>query len=126
MKSGLETFRQHLDLANERFELAEEQMKQEKYHTAAHLFINSAINYHNAVCQKFLNRIPSHKQHSDTSYFPELAKFLKKDLPKYCDAYKSLVSQKSRADYGTDFSSASAEQIRRRAQKIKEIAEQLL
>lgn len=95
MKSGLETFRQHLDLANERFEAAEEQMRLEKYHTAAHLFINAAINYHNALCQKFLHKIPSHKQHADTSYFRDLSSVLGQNAQKYRDAYSFLASNKS-------------------------------
>lgn len=122
----MSTYKQHLDLANERYQTATELMQQERYHTAAHLFINSIINYHNALCQKFLNKIPSHKQHSDTSYFNELSKFLGKDLPKYRDAYEFLMAHKSQADYGVQLSITSAEQIQRRTAKIKEIAEALL
>ena len=122
----MDTYKQHLDLANERFHVAEEQFNEEKFHTAAHLFINAAINYHNALCQKFLHRIPSHKQHSDTSYFAELGNFLKKDSTKYQSAYKFLISHKNEADYGEQLSIATAQQIRRRAETIKEIAETLL
>ena len=120
------THRQHLDLANERFQAAEEQYDDEKYHTAAHLYINAAINYHNAACQKFLGKIPSHKEHHDTSYFNELAKFLKDDLPRYREIYKELVSSKSQADYGLSLSLDSATRIRRQAQKLREIIEPLL
>ena len=124
--NGLKEFRHHLDLASERFSAARELMDDEKEHTAAHLFINSAINYHNALCQKFLHRIPSHKQHSDTSYFPELSKFLGKDSQKYKEAYLFLIGYKSQADYGESISENTAKQIERRAAAIKEIAEVLL
>ncbi|MDD5163981.1 MAG: hypothetical protein PHD95_07315 [Candidatus ainarchaeum sp.] len=96
----MSTYKQHLDLASERFRLAEEQFKYEKFHTSAHLFINAAINYHNALCQKFLAKIPSHKQHSDTGYFQELSRFLGTDSARYQSAYKFLISHKSEADYG--------------------------
>ncbi len=120
-------YKHHLDLANERFMLAQEMLFEGKEHTAAHLFINSAINYHNAICQKFLNKIPSHKQHFDTSYFNELKKFLEKDLPDYKEAYSFLIRYKSQADYGgTEISANTAKQIQRRAVKIKEIIEHLL
>lgn len=122
----MQTYKQHLELANERYQTATELLQQEHYHTAAHLFINSAINYHNAVCQKFLNKIPKHKSHSDTSYFNELAKFLEKDLPKYRECYEFLMAHKSQADYGVQLSIGAAEQIQRRAAKIKEIAEATL
>jgi hypothetical protein len=113
-------------LANERFEAAGEKFSEEKFHTAAHLFINAAINYHNALCQKFLAKIPSHKQHSDTSYFRELAGFLGNDSAKYQSAYKFLISHKSEADYGIQLSISTAQQIQRKAETIKEIAEALL
>ena len=120
----MNTFKQHFDLANERFQAAEELLGKEKYHTASHLFINSVINYHNALCQKFLNKIPSHKSHSDTtSYFNELSRFLAGDSSKYRDAYEFLMANKSQADYGVYFSSAMAKQVQRKASKIKEIAE---
>ncbi|MBI4210978.1 MAG: hypothetical protein HY544_05765 [Candidatus Diapherotrites archaeon] len=106
--------------------MAEEQFEGENYHTAAHLYINAAINYQNAICQKFLKQIPSHKQHSDTSYFDELRNTLGSELQKYADAYKFLVGYKSQADYGTELSFNIAKQIRRRARTIKEIAEHLL
>ena len=124
--NGLSTYQQHLDLASERFWAAEEQYNREKFHTADHLFINAAINYHNALCQKFLSRIPSHKAHSDTSYFPELRQFLGNDLQKYRDAYEFLITYKSQADYGVGLSAGIAKQIYRRAQTIKEIAGSLL
>lgn len=117
------TYKQHLDLASERFQAAEGQYKEEKFHTAAHLFINAAINYHNAICQKFLNMMPSHKMHSDTAYFPELAGFLGHDLPKYRDAYEFLMAHKSQSDYGVGLSFNIAKQVYRRAKTIKEIAE---
>ncbi len=123
----MSTYKQHLDLANERFLVAEEMMRGEKEHTAAHLFINAAINYHNALCQKYLHRIPGHKAHSDASYFNELRKFLGGDLPEYREIYIFLIRYKSQADYGgTEISVATAKQIQRRAQKIREIAEPLL
>ena len=125
--SGLNLYRQHIDLANDRFVAAEEMMGEEKEHMAAHLFINAAINYHNALCQKFLNGIPSHKQHSDTSYFNELKKFLGGDLPDYKEAYAFLMRYKSQADYGgTEISTTTAKQIQRRALKIRGIVEHLL
>ena len=120
------TYRQHLDLAIERFQAAEGQFKEEKYHTAAHLFINAAINFHNTLCQKFLNKIPSHKQHSDTSYFRDLAPFLKSELSKYQDAYEFLMVHKNQADYGAEISLNVAKQIYRRAKTVKEIAEHQL
>lgn len=120
------TYKQHLDLANERFQVAEEQFREEKFHTAAHLFINAAINYHNALCQKFLNKIPSHKQHSDTSYFRELAGFLGAYLAKYKESYEFLIKHKSDADYGFGVSQNMVKQIKRRAETIKEIAEAIL
>lgn len=122
----MNTSKQHLELANERFQTAEAQFEQEKFHTAAHLFINAAANYHNALCQKFLNKIPSHKQHMDMSYFSELAKFFGKDLPKYRDCYEFLMAHKSEADYGVELPINICKQIQRRARTIKEIAEQLL
>lgn len=124
--SGLGTYRQHLDLASERFEAAEEQYKDEKFHTAAHLFINAAINYHNAMCQKFLNRIPSHKAHSDTGHFQELSGFLGVESSRYRDAYEFLISHKSEADYGIGISTGIAKQVYRRAKTIREITEHLL
>jgi len=113
-------------LASERFQTAEEQLSEEKFHTAAHLFINAAINYHNAICQKFLSRIPSHKAHSDTTYFRELADFLGTDLSEYRDAYEFLMAHKGQADYGAELSSNIARQIHRRAKKIREIAQRQL
>ena len=101
-------------------------MKDEKYHTAAHLFINAAINFHNALCQKFLNKIPSHKQHSDTSYFHELHADLKEDYSKYLEAYVFLVGYKNQADYGVEISENKAKQIQRKATTIKNIAERLI
>ncbi|MFH1257222.1 MAG: hypothetical protein V1494_08105 [Candidatus Diapherotrites archaeon] len=120
------TFKHHADLASERFQVAEEQFDEENYHTAAHLYINSAINYHNALCQKFLKQIPSHKPHSDTSYFNELRKPLGPEFQKYTAAYQFLIGYKSQADYGTELSFEIAKQIKRRARTIKEIAEALL
>ncbi len=122
----MSTYRQHLDLANERFQAAVEQFAEEKYHTAAHLYINAAVNYHNALCQKFLDKIPSRKPHSDTTYFNELAGFLREDFSKYRDAYEFLMAHKSEADYGISFSFNLAKQIYRRAEIIKEIAENSL
>lgn len=113
-------------MASERFQAAEKQFNEEKHHTAAHLFINASINYHNALCQKFLNKIPSHKQHSDSSYFNELAKFFGKDFQKYKNSYEFLMAYKSQADYGIALSINAANQIRRNAFKIKEIAETIL
>ena len=121
-----ESYKQHFDLASERFMVAMEQLENEHYQTAANLFINASINYHNAICQKFLNLIPSHKQHSDTSYFRELSPFLLEDSKKYKEAYTLLISYKSQADYGAGISANSAEIIKRKATKIKEIAERLL
>lgn len=118
----MNTYKQHFDLANERFLAAEDQLGKEKYHTAAHLFINAVINYHNALCQKFLNKMPSHKSHSDTTYFKELSRFLGEDFQKYRGAYEFLIANKSQADYGVYFSATMAKQIERRANKIKEIA----
>lgn len=122
----LSTYRQHLDLANERYQTALEQLGDEKYHTAAHLFINAAINYHNALCQKLLNKIPTHKQHSDKSYFGELSRFLGKESQRYRDAYEFLMAHKSEADYGVQLSITTAQQVQRRTRTIKEIAEQIL
>ena len=122
----MSTYKHHADLANERYQVAEEQFEEENYHTAAHLYINAAINYHNAICQKFLKQIPSHKQHSDTSYFDELRKPLGSELQKYMDAHKFLIGYKSQADYGTELSFNIAKQIQRRARTIKEISEALL
>ncbi len=122
----MSTYKQQLDLANERFQTAEGQFKEERFHTAAHLFINAAINYHNAICQKFLAKIPSHKQHSATSYFQDLGEFIGQDLHKYQAAYEFLMAHKSQADYGVGLSANTAKQILRRAKTIKEIAEQLL
>lgn len=123
----MSTFKQHADLASERFHAAELLFQEEEdYHTAAHLFINAAINYHNAICQKFLKRIPSHKQHSDTSYFDALREPLGSELQKYTDSYKFLIGYKGQADYGTELSLNIARQIQRRSRTIKEIAEHLL
>ena len=122
----MSTYKEHLDLANERFQAAEEHFKDEKVHTAAHLFINASINFHNALCQKYLNKIPRHKAHSDTGYFHELAEFLRTDMPKYRDAYEFLIGYKGEADYGTYLSLNIAKQIYRRAKTIKEIAERRL
>lgn len=122
----MSTFKQHLDLAAERFQAADEKFKEEKFHTAAHLFINSAINYHNALCQKFLTKIPRHKPHFDTGYFHELKEFLGADFQKYQDAYEFLIAHKNQADYGAELSDSTAMQILRRARTIKEIVEQLL
>lgn len=119
-------YKQHFDLAIERFQTAEEQFNEERYQTAAHLFINAAINFHNAVCQKFLNKIPSHKQHSDSSYFNELLKFLGKDFAKYKDCYEFLIAYKSQADYGIGLSVNAAIQIRRKTIALKEIVETIL
>ncbi|MDO8626948.1 MAG: hypothetical protein Q7K42_00650 [Candidatus Diapherotrites archaeon] len=113
-------------MAAERFKAAEEQYVEERFHTASHLFINACVNYHNAICQKFLNRIPSHKAHFDTSYFKELAGFFDKDFSKYQTAYEFLMAYKSEADYGVEFSQNIAKQIQRRANTIKEIAGRLL
>jgi len=120
----LSTYKQHLDLAAERFLAGEEQYREEKFHTAAHLFINSAINYNNALCQKFLKKIPSRKSHYDN--FPELAEFLEEDRIKYQKAYEFLISHKSEADYGVDFPERLAQQVYRRANTLKEIAEEKL
>ena len=118
--------RQHLELANERFDAAEEMTRQGKEHTAAHLYINAAINYHNALCQKYLGKIPSHKDHGDTSYFKELSRFLQEDTQKYKAAYVFLMQHKSQAEYGIGLSLSATKQIRGRASKIKEIAEPLI
>ena len=123
---GLGTFKQHVDLASERFQAAEEQFEEEKFHTASHLLINAAINYHNAICQKFLLKIPGRKQHSDMGYFHELSGFLGKDFEKYQDAYEFLMAHKSQADYGVGLSANTAKQILRRAATIKEITECLV
>ena len=122
----MSTYKQHLDLAGERFQAAQDQFKSEKVHTAAHLFINAAINYNNALCQKALNKIPRHKAHSDTSYFRELGEFLGADLQKYKGSYEFLMGHKSDADYGTHISFNIAKQIYRRASIIKEIIEHRL
>lgn len=122
----MSVYKHHLDMASERFQVAEEQYLNENYHTAAHLYINAAINYNNAICQKFLQKIPSHKQHSDTTHFNELIRHLGKDYQKYKDAYEYLISQKSDADYGKEPSFNIAKQIQRRARTIKDIAEHLL
>ena len=119
----MNTYRQHFELAEERFLAAEELLKKEKFHTAAHLFINSAVNYHNALYQKFLNKIPSHKSHSDTSYFKELFRFLGEDFQKYRESYEFLMANKSQVDYGVYFSATTAKQVQRRANKLKEIVE---
>lgn len=119
-------YKHHLDLANDRFNIAERLFEEEDYHTAAHLYVNAAINYHNAICQKYLNKIPSHKQHSDTSYFKDLTKDLDDDYQRYEDAYKYLMAHKSEADYGTELSLNTTKQIMRRAKTIKEIAEHLI
>ncbi|MBI2598119.1 MAG: hypothetical protein HYW50_02895 [Candidatus Diapherotrites archaeon] len=55
----MSTYKHHLDLASERFELAKNQFEEEKFQTASHLFINAVINYHNAICQKFLQKKPN-------------------------------------------------------------------
>lgn len=122
----MSAYKQHLDLANERFSWAQRALDEEEHHLAAHLFINAAINYHTAVCQKFLNKIPRHKQHSDTSYFNELAPHLGEELPKYREAYEFLMKYKSEADYGTEMSLNITKQISRRAGIIREIAEAIL
>ncbi|HIH09397.1 MAG TPA: hypothetical protein HA254_01885 [Candidatus Diapherotrites archaeon] len=122
----MEGYKEHLDLASERFQVATEQYGQERYHTAAHLFINSAINYHNAICQKFLKKIPSHKAHSGTSYFHELEPYMMGDCQKYRDSYALLVSYKGVSDYGYGLSIDAARIIKRHAAKIKEIAQGLL
>ncbi|MFH1391661.1 MAG: hypothetical protein ABIH20_05095 [Candidatus Diapherotrites archaeon] len=122
----MSTYKQHLDLANERFDSAENLFDEGKDHTAAHLYINSVINYHNAACQKFLEKIPSHKHHLDTSYFNELSKYIGTDFPEYKQAYKTIMPFKSQADYGIGLSFNATEKIRKRAQKIREIIEPLL
>ena len=122
----MSTYRQHRDLASERFDAAERLFQEEEYHTAAHLHINAAINYHNALCQKYLKYIPSHKHHSDTGYLRELAPFIGPEFSKYQDAYEFLMAHKSGADYGVGLSMGLAEQVRRRALKIRAIAEPLL
>ncbi len=119
----MNTYKQHLDIANERFQVAEQQFDEEKYHTSAHLFINSVINYHNALCQKFLNKIPRNKPHQDTTYFRELEKFLGKEFKKYQNNYEFLISHKNQTDYGIELSINMAKQIQRRAKIIKEIIE---
>ena len=113
-------------MANDRFDWAKRALDEDDHRLAAHLFINAAISYHSAICQKFLNKIPRHKAHSDTTYFHELANHLKENLPKYKDAYDFLISHKSDADYGTELSLNVAKQIYRRARTVKEIAEVLL
>lgn len=122
----MSTYKQYLDLAAERFSLAEKQFQEEKFHTASHLFINSAINYHNALCQKFLEQTPRHKPHSETSYFNELQDALDPEYQKYKDAYTLLMNYKSQADYGTTVSENIAKQIQRKAIAVKQIAEALL
>ncbi|VVC00506.1 Uncharacterised protein [uncultured archaeon] len=120
------TFKEHLDLANERFDSAERLFGEGLEHTAAHLFVNAVVNYHNAACLKFLGRLPGHKQHSDVSYFKEIAKFIGEEYPPYKAAYEFLMSHKSQVDYDVGLSLSSAEQIRRRARKVREIIEPLL
>lgn len=122
----MENYKELLNLAAEKFMVAQEQFDMERYHTAAHLFINAAINYHNAVCQKFLKKIQSHRNHSDTSYFRELATYLGDDYQKYKDSYSKIIPYKGESDYGVGISMNSAELIKRHAGKIKEIAERLL
>lgn len=122
----MESYKEHLNLAAERFAVATELFEQERYHTAAHLFINAAINYHNAICQKFLKKIQSHKEHSDTSYFSELAPFLGGDYRQYKDAYMKLIPYRGQSDYGVGISINSAEIVKRNAGKIREIAQRLL
>ena len=122
----MSVFKQHLDLASERFMMAERLFDEGKEHTASHLYINAAINYHNALCQKYLAKIPSHKSHSDTTYFQDLSGILKGDSKKYAECYKFLVTHKGQADYGIGISQAIATQIRRRAQTFKEMIERLL
>ena len=124
--NGLSVYKEHLDLAAERFSGAKEMMENDREHTAAHLYINSAINYHNALCQKFLKSMPSHKQHMDTTHFKGLERVMGKDLPRYKEAYAFLIGHKSKADYGTEFSAGLARQVERRATFIKETAEALL
>ena len=85
----MNTYKQHLNLANERFDAAEKLFEEGSEHTAAHLYINATINYHNALCQKFLKKIPSHKNHSETSYFKKLAKELGSDYKDYKRAYEN-------------------------------------
>lgn len=119
-------YKHHADLANERFQLAEEQFKDENFHTASHLYINASINYHNALCQKHLAKIPRHKKHSDTSYFRDLIRFIGDDFQKYKESYEFLIAHKNRADYGTELSINIAKQIMRKAKTLKEISEHLL
>ena len=122
----MESYKQHLDLANERFDWAERLFSEGSENTACHLFINAAINYHNALSQKLLGKIFSHKQHSDTSYFKELSRLLGHDYQRYKSAYEFLMQYKGQADYGGGLSAGSAANIRRQAQKIREITEPLL
>lgn len=122
----MSVYKHHLNLASERFNVAERLFGEEEYHTAAHLYINAAVNYHNAICQKFLAKIPGHKQHSDTSYFKEVSNHLGSNYKKYKDAYEYLMGHKSEADYGTELSLNTAKQIMRRARTIKEVAENFL
>ncbi|MDO8625401.1 MAG: hypothetical protein Q7R47_04935 [Candidatus Diapherotrites archaeon] len=122
----MSTHRQYLDLASERFAWAERAFGEEDVHTASHLFINAAINYHSALCQKFLQKIPRLASHADMSYFIELQRALGPGYQKYRDAYGFLTGYKGQADYGVQLSGNIAKQIQRKARALKEIAEPLL
>ena len=120
---SLKVAEEFYEIAVQRFNYAQEIYLEEDYHTAAHLFINSAILFTNFLFQKFLNRIPGRKQHSDLTLIESLKKFLSKDFNQYKSLYLFLMSHKSAADYGISFSENSAKQIKRKAEQLKEIAE---
>ena len=90
------------------------------------LFINATISYHNALCQKKLHKIPYHKSHDDTAYFNELQQVLGTKMGSYKDDYSFLIRHKNQADYGMELSYTLALQIKRRAEKIKQLVEPLL
>ena len=116
--------KEHFDIALERFDWAERAYKEENFHTAGHLYINTAIKFTDFLCQKYLNTVTTRKSHADTTFLKDLSKFIKGLAHEFKEAYSFLMAQKSIADYGVELSENTCKQIKRKTNKIKEIAEQ--
>ncbi|MFH0955465.1 MAG: hypothetical protein V1777_05160 [Candidatus Micrarchaeota archaeon] len=112
------------EAANTRFEWANKACDEDEFGLAGQLYINSAIRFTDFLCQKYLGEIFSRKHHSNTSFIHQLTEFLKNDYKVYKESYEFLMNQKNLTDYGNTLSESQLKQIKRRATKIKEIAEQ--
>ncbi len=110
--------------ANTRYEWAIKADHEEEFGLAGQLYINSAIRFTDFLCQKYLGEIFSRKHHSNAGFIHQLAEYLKNDYKTYKESYEFLMNQKSLTDYGNTLSENQLKQIKRRATKIKEIAEQ--